>query len=77
MATTLHFHRLIIFHISIHALREEGDYLLSVVLKRNRISIHALREEGDTQLVRGAAAFQTFLSTPSARRATGSIRQQR
>ncbi len=35
-------------HISIHALREEGDRLLHDVLAIPRsISIHALREEGD------------------------------
>ena len=33
--------------ISIHALREEGDYKLSTVNKATSISIHALREEGD------------------------------
>ncbi len=34
--------------ISIHALREEGDLLLSVWQHlKFRISIHALREEGD------------------------------
>ena len=36
------------------------------------ISIHALREEGDFFLTRGTTATtRTFLSTPSARRATG------
>ena len=57
--------------ISIHALREEGDglpvaYALDVV----RISIHALREEGDKPPKGAALAASTFLSTPSARRAT-------
>ena len=34
--------------ISIHALREEGDYsLLIAFMLRCSISIHALREEGD------------------------------
>ena len=33
--------------ISIHALREEGDPVLDVEIKKHRISIHALREEGD------------------------------
>ena len=57
--------------ISIHALREEGDFCvvdhLHCVLQ---ISIHALREEGDRltpYLPRHKAKFQ---STPSARRAT-------
>ena len=35
------------------------------------ISIHALREEGDTLATRWAALTTRFLSTPSARRATG------
>ena len=33
--------------ISIHALREEGDYRLSYCFQGPQISIHALREEGD------------------------------
>ena len=34
--------------ISIHALREEGDYSKVTVVDENTIiSIHALREEGD------------------------------
>ena len=34
--------------ISIHALREEGDYFKSADYIPQKISIHALREEGDT-----------------------------
>ena len=34
-------------HISIHALREEGDENWRTNLCFRRISIHALREEGD------------------------------
>ena len=34
-------------HISIHALREEGDGRKCSMLNSGRISIHALREEGD------------------------------
>ena len=34
------------------------------------ISIHALREEGDTIVLWPMAQIGTFLSTPSARRAT-------
>ena len=101
--------------ISIHALREEGDYLrtyrtyrydlflstpsarratcqLGRIVDRAVISIHALREEGDVQHLRrrpvrrhfyprpprgGRRSMQaplplqrSFLSTPSARRAT-------
>ena len=33
--------------ISIHALREEGDYRGMIEHCPNEISIHALREEGD------------------------------
>ena len=33
--------------ISIHALREEGDFTLPDFVETERISIHALREEGD------------------------------
>ena len=34
--------------ISIHALREEGDYdVICDTIRVSRISIHALREEGD------------------------------
>ena len=58
--------------ISIHALREEGDRFtpprLQVV---TGISIHALREEGDGGLVSAVSTERVFLSTPSARRATG------
>ena len=36
------------YRISIHALREEGDFaLVNVAVKQLQISIHALREEGD------------------------------
>ena len=36
------------------------------------ISIHALREEGDSQFCKCYSVISTFLSTPSARRATES-----
>ena len=36
-----------ILPISIHALREEGDWRAQSTASRPRISIHALREEGD------------------------------
>ena len=59
------------FHISIHALREEGDHAPSRAnLGRNPISIHALREEGDVFGVVYSVGSAQFLSTPSARRAT-------
>ena len=58
-------------HISIHALREEGDvYSLSSYVRLPEISIHALREEGDTEVKKGVNIVFEFLSTPSARRAT-------
>ena len=57
--------------ISIHALREEGDsapQLFDSLAKP--ISIHALREEGDTGGNVTSCGCKSFLSTPSARRAT-------
>ena len=57
--------------ISIHALREEGDEVDGLCLACCYvISIHALREEGDCQPAPLALVWVTFLSTPSARRAT-------
>ena len=62
---------LVLLIISIHALRKEGDL---VVLHEGGqqfyISIHALRKEGDVTATRSRPALHTFLSTPSARRAT-------
>ena len=37
------------------------------------ISTHALREEGDVQLADEIAAWEQFLPTPSARRATANV----
>ena len=57
--------------ISIHALREEGDYAHRQPYKPAFcISIHALREEGDLHGALSDAVPGAFLSTPSARRAT-------
>ena len=57
--------------ISIHALREEGDRRLGAAAQVGEgISIHALREEGDRKSDFYTAPASTFLSTPSARRAT-------
>ena len=56
--------------ISIHALREEGDYTVQIVHVGAVISIHALREEGDGSFSQFILDLDTFLSTPSARRAT-------
>ena len=58
--------------ISIHALREEGDLdVLFAAQQVEVISIHALREEGDPVVLRVRLRHSVFLSTPSARRATG------
>ena len=60
--------------ISIHALREEGDGRSAVApTKVTRISIHALREEGDAASISSMMGSKSFLSTPSARRATSTI----
>ena len=70
-ATLLSEHfRLDAVQISIHALREEGDVVGVVLALVNGISIHALREEGDTASPSSLTGLSTFLSTPSARRAT-------
>ena len=61
--------------ISIHALREEGDRRLGAAAQVGEgISIHALREEGDRKSDFYTAPASTFLSTPSARRATSGCR---
>ena len=57
--------------ISIHALREEGDLRQAFQVQKYYISIHALREEGDVVVVVVGTVEKLFLSTPSARRATG------
>ena len=57
--------------ISIHALREEGDFTYyDPRLAALGISIHALREEGDRLTSSTMTILSVFLSTPSARRAT-------
>ena len=58
-------------YISIHALREEGDAGVQLGFLFIDISIHALREEGDPLLLCVNRRAERFLSTPSARRATG------
>ena len=57
--------------ISIHALREEGDEAIRSRTLGKGISIHALREEGDRTAIGYRLKGIEFLSTPSARRATG------
>ena len=92
-ATFIIYLRSVLRWISIHALREEGDYLSSsrallptnfyprpprggrpffmmVILALPGISIHALREEGDVKRSGKIDGAILFLSTPSARRAT-------
>ena len=63
-----------LIHISIHALREEGDAGARLYRAGGRsISIHALREEGDVFVFHSLRPMSLFLSTPSARRATSSV----
>ena len=57
-------------NISIHALREEGDFIGRRIVPVTGISIHALREEGDFFGFPRRNETIVFLSTPSARRAT-------
>ena len=61
--------------ISIHALREEGDLAdLPDEQREYIISIHALREEGDLSASGRGTVPRKFLSTPSARRATATVK---
>ena len=46
--------------ISIHALREEGDFCMVERQRQERISIHALREEGDEQ--QAAMSYNSAIS---------------
>ena len=71
-ATTSYHGCCLLCAISIHALREEGDYGVGRSQQGRNISIHALREEGDAFATSPAAMGLLFLSTPSARRATPS-----
>ena len=62
---------LMINKISIHALREESDELLSFLAPLLRlISIHALREESDSEWFSLWFVTPKFQSTLSVRRAT-------
>ena len=61
-------------HISLHALRVEGDSGGNAdFIQHVRISIHALRVEGDLLLLLQPFLVVTFLSTPSGWRATAKI----
>ena len=59
-------------HISIHALRVEGDITVLEETAEEAISIHALRVEGDA-ISKGFILLSGFLSTPSGWRATNHI----
>ena len=59
-----------VVHISIHALRVEGDRPAVGVRRDRLISIHALRVEGDKDKNPEAEGRVEFLSTPSGWRAT-------
>ena len=62
------------FHISIHALREERDDSGTYSLDLRFISIHALREERDHPLLLVCSLFhKQFQSTRSARSATQDV----
>ena len=51
-------------HISIHALREEGDLYGIESQRRRPISIHALREEGDRLLISASRSSNDFYPRP-------------
>ena len=72
-ATGFYCTAVVLYAISIHALREEGDLAASGWKQADAISIHALREEGDPTTTRLTTRRSRFLSTPSARRATDDI----
>ena len=60
--------------ISIHALREEGDYTVQIVHVGAVISIHALREEGDHRsLFRSAQKIDFYPRPPRGGRPTSSL----
>ena len=60
-----------LIHISIHALRGEGDSNPPLsVSEPYQISIHALRGEGDNYCLNGGEYDDEFQSTPSVGRAT-------
>ena len=51
-------------HISIHALREEGDQAPTAMHCRWKISIHALREEGDNAVSAPLLTLVDFYPRP-------------
>ena len=52
-------------HISIHALREEGDPRPWRLVRKIRISIHALREEGDSKNREKILCFCLIIHLPA------------
>ena len=56
--------------ISIHAAREGGDQIFSVVTPVMPISIHAAREGGDRLVLLPKVLFTEFQSTPPVKAAT-------
>ena len=63
----------IIYKISIHALREEGDQRQPCIVAKLLYFYPRPPRGGRLQLVRGFNSQHKFLSTPSARRATGDV----
>ena len=61
---------LLLLVISIHSLRMEGDFLVSLSWTVHGISIHSLRMEGDTIDTQTRKIILKFQSTPSAWRET-------
>ena len=62
-----------ITEISIHALLAEGDMYNPHSRALSLISIHALLAEGDHITLKDVSVIVGFLSTPSLRRATGTV----
>ena len=65
--------------ISIHALREEGDWRIRDSGQRITISIHALREEGDSASTIASPPYQHFYPRPprGGRLLGGGVRRER
>ena len=58
------------YHISIHALREEGDGTSAAATAGGQVFLSTPSARRATRRSSSAARYTTFLSTPSARRAT-------
>ena len=59
-----------ISNISIHAAREGGDQIYTLVFCFRQISIHAAREGGDACGVKQLGLYTQFQSTPPVKAAT-------